>query len=165
MPPRTRNALAVSLAVVLLAVISPAASADTPVHISESAAGDDFLADCGDFDLRDSFTFEIEGTEFSDDDGNVTRVVQHVGGSDTFYNSVTGESVTGTINSGEIVDFVKGTVTQSGTLGRITVPGEGVFFFDVGKYIIDFEEGLIFLAGSHHAFFEEDYDRLCELLA
>ena len=53
-------------------VISPAASADTPVHISGSDAGDDFLADCGDFDLRDSFTFEFEGTVFSDDDGNVT---------------------------------------------------------------------------------------------
>jgi len=78
---------------------------------------------------------------------------------------VTGKSVTGTINSGEIVDLVKGTVTQNGTVGRITVPGEGAFFFDVGKYIIDFEEGLVFLAGSHHAFFEEDYDRLCELLA
>jgi hypothetical protein len=160
-----RTAIAVVLGLAVVLVISPAASADTPVHISGSDAGDDFLADCGDFDLRDSFTFEFEGTVFSDDDGNVTRVVEHVGGSDTFYNSVTGESVTGTINSGEIVDFVNGTVTQSGTIGRITVPGEGVFFFDVGKYIIDFEEGLVFLAGSHHAFFEEDYDRLCELLA
>jgi hypothetical protein len=47
-------------------------------------------------------------------------------------------------------------VTQNGTLGRITVPGEGAFFFDVGKYLIDFEGGLVFLEGSHHAFFEED---------
>ena len=50
--------------------------------------------------------------------------------------------MTGTINSGETVDFVNGTVTQNGTVGRITVPGEGAFFFDVGKYIIDFEKGL-----------------------
>ena len=101
---------------------------------------------------------------FFDDEGNLTRIVEHVSGSDTFYNSVTGESVTGTINSGETVDFVNGTVTQNGATGRITVPGEGAFFFDVGKFIIDFEEGLVFLAGSHHAFFEEDYSRLCELL-
>jgi hypothetical protein len=40
-----------------------------------------------------------------------------------------------------------------------------VFFFDVGKYVIDFDEGLIFLAGRHHAFFEEDYSKLCDLLA
>jgi hypothetical protein len=62
------------------------------------------------------------------------------------------------------VDFVKGTVTQNGAVGRITVSGEGAFFFDVGKFILDFEDGLVFLAASHHAFFEEDYARLCELL-
>jgi len=161
----TRAAIAAVLGLAVMLVISPAASADLPEHISGTVTDDAFLADCGDFDLRDSFTFEFEGTVFSDADGNVTRVVEHVGGSDTFYNSVTGESVTGTINSGETVDLVNGTVTQNGTIGRITVPGEGAFFFDVGKFIIDFEEGLVFLAGSHHAFFEEDYDRLCELLA
>jgi hypothetical protein len=160
-----RTAIAAVLGLAVMLVISPAASADRPVHISGFVEDDVFQADCGDFDLRDHFTFDFNGTVFSDDDGNVTRVVEHVGGSDTFYNSVTGESVTGTINSGEILDFVKGTVTQNGTVGRITVPGEGAFFFDVGKFIIDFEEGLVFLAGSHHAFFEGDYDRLCELLA
>ena len=163
----SRTAIAAVLGLAVMLVVSPAASANanTPVHISGTETNDLFLADCGAFDLRDRFTVKFNGTVFSDDDGNVTRVVEHVGGSDTFYNSVTGKSVTGTINSGEIVDLVNGTVTQNGTIGRITVPGEGAFFFDVGKYIIDFEEGLVFLAGSHHAFFEEDYDRLCELLA
>ena len=151
------------LAVIL--VSSPAASADRPVHIAGTETDDLFLADCGTFDLRDEFTVVFNGTVFTDDDGNVTRVVEHVGGSDRFYNSVTGKSVTGTINSGEIVDLVKGTVTQNGSIGRITVPGVGAFFFDVGKYVFDFEEGLVFLAGSHHAFFDEDYDRLCQLLA
>lgn len=160
---RTRIAVVLGLAVMLAG--SPAAFADTPVTTSGTETGDEFLADCGAFDLRDRFVFDWVGKLFFDDDGNLTRIVEHVGGSDTFYNSVTGESVTGTINSGETVDFVKGTVTQNGTLGRITVPGEGAFFFDVGKYVIDFEVGLVFLAGSHHAFFEEDYSRLCELLA
>lgn len=159
-----RTATAVVLAVAVTLAISPAAAADTPVTTSGTVADDVFLADCGDFDLRDRFTFEWNGKMFFDDEGNLTRVVEHVGGSDTFYNSVTGTSVTGTINSGETLDFVDGTVTQSGTIGRITVPGEGAFFFDVGKYIIDFDEGLVFLAGRHHAFFEEDYSRLCELL-
>ena len=160
-----RTATAVVLGLAVMLAVSPAASADPPVTISSTGAGDVFLADCGDFDLRDSFTFEENGKMFFDDEGNLARIVEHVGGSDTFYNSVTGTSVTGTINSGETVDFVNGTVTQNGTVGRITVPGEGAFFFDVGKYIIDFEKGLVFVAGSHHAFFEEDYARLCELLA
>ena len=94
-----RTAIAALLGLAVMLVISSAASADTPVHISGTETGDVFLADCGDFDLRDRFTFEWNGKLFFDDDGNLTRVVEHVGGSDTFYNSVTGESVTGTINS------------------------------------------------------------------
>ncbi len=160
---RTIAGLVLGLAATL-AIVS-AARADTPVTTSGVITDDAFLADCGAFDLRDSFVFDWNGKLFFDEDGDLTRIVEHVGGSDTFYNSVTGESVTGTINSGETVDFVAGTVTQNGTVGRITVPGEGAFFFDVGKYVIDFEEGLVFLAGSHHAFFEGDYSRLCELLA
>ena len=142
-----------------------AVMAGPPVTTSGVETGDAFLADCGAFDLRDSFVFEWNGKLFFDEDGNVTRVVEHVGGSDTFYNSVTGESVTGTINSGETVDLVAGTVTQNGTIGRITVPGEGAFFFDVGKFVLSFEDGLVFLAGKHHGFIEEDYEQLCELLA
>ena len=93
------------------------------------------------------------------------RIVEQVSGTDTFYRSVTGESVTGTINAGETVNLVDGTVTENGTIGRITVPGLGVVFFDVGKFIIDFDDGLVFLAGRHHAFLEEDYVPLCSLLS
>lgn len=49
-------------------------------------------------------------------------------------------------------------------MARITVPGHGVVFFDVGKYVITFGEGLTFIAGRHHGFFDEDYTALCELL-
>jgi hypothetical protein len=140
------------------------AHAGVPLTVESSVEDDVFQTDCGDFDLRDHFTFEVHGKVFLDDAGNPVRVVEHVSGTDTFYNSVTNESVTGTINAGEIVDLVEGTVTESGTVGRITVPGLGVVFFDVGKFIIDFDEGLVFLAGRHHAFFEEDYAQLCSVL-
>jgi hypothetical protein len=153
------------LAAVVVLLTASAAGADTPVHFTDFEEDDVFLTDCGDFDLRDHFTFDADVTVFTNDAGDPTRIVEHVGGSDTFYNSVTGESVTGTINAGEIVDLVGGTVTESGSVGRITVPGLGVVFFDVGKFVIDFDQGLVFLAGSHHAYFEEDYAALCELLA
>ena len=160
-----RTILSLVFGVAALVSASAVMAGTPPVTTSGVTTGDDFLADCGAFDLRDRLVFEVNGKLFFDEDGNLTRIVEHVGGSDTFYNSVTGESVTGTINSGETVDLVNGTVTQNGTVGRITVPGEGAFFFDVGKFVIDFEDGLVFLAGRHHAFFEEDYSRLCELLA
>ncbi len=128
-------------------------------------SGSEFLTDCGQFDLYDDWVLEWQGKEFLDEDGNVTRVVEHVWGSDTFRNSETGETLTGTISAGEIVDLEAGTVTESGTIGRITVAGVGVVFFDVGKFIIEFGEGVVFLAGRHHAFFEEDYGALCDALS
>ena len=152
------------VAVPMVIASASGAHAGPPLKTEDFVEDDVFLTDCGDFDLRDHFTFDSHGTVFLDEAGNPARIVEQVAGTDTFYNSETGESVTGTINSGEIVDLVNGTVTQNGTVGRITVPGLGVVFFDVGKYIIDFDEGLVFLAGSHHAFFEEDYAPLCELL-
>jgi hypothetical protein len=160
-----RRLLAAAFAAFVVLSTAPAAGAGTPVHFTDFEEGDVFLADCGDFDLRDHFTLDVDVTVFTNDAGDVTRVVEHVGGSDTFYNSVTGESVTGTINAGETVDLVEGTVTENGTIGRITVPGIGVVFFDVGRFVFDFDEGLVFLAGRHHAFIEEDYAPLCELLA
>ena len=159
-----RIATGLVAALLMVSVGATGAYAGVPLTTEGTVEDDVFQTDCGDFDLRDHFTFETHGKVFFDDAGNPVRVVEHVSGTDTFYNSVTNESVTGTINAGEIVNLVDGTVTESGTVGRITVPGLGVVFFDVGKFIIDFDEGLVFLAGHHHAFFEEDYAQLCSLL-
>ena len=159
-----RMVAGVVIALPMVVAGASGAHADVPLTAEGFEEGDVFLTDCGDFDLRDHFTFEFHGKIFLDEAGNPARIVEWVGGSDTFYNSETGESVTGNINSGEIVDLVDGTVTQSGTIGRITVPGLGVVFFDVGKYIFDFDDGLVFLASNHHDFIEEDYAPLCKLL-
>ena len=53
-----RTATAVVLGLAVMLAMSAAASAGPPVTTSSTGAGDVFLADCGDFDLRDSFTFE-----------------------------------------------------------------------------------------------------------
>ena len=153
------------VAVPMVIASASGADAEPPLNTEGFVDDDVFVADCGDFDLRDHLLLESHGKIFLDRAGNPARIVQQVSGSDTFYNSVTGESVTGTINSGEIVSFIDGTVTQSGSVGRITVPDLGVVFFDVGKFIIDFEDGLVFLAGHHHDFFEGNLAPLCDLLS
>lgn len=154
--------LAIGLAAVLM---SPqAAEAVPPNTIQGSDTGAEFLTDCGSFELWDEYVLNWQGKELFDSAGNLVRVVEHVWGSDRFFNSVTGASVSGTINSGETVNLVDGNFSQSGSTARITVPGLGVVFFDVGRFVIDFDEGLQFLAGRHHAWFEEDYTALCELL-
>jgi len=158
-------AAALVLSVPMMIAAASGANAGVPLNTTGSVDDDVFVANCGAFDVRDHLRLESRGKIFLDRAGNPARIVQQVSGSDTFYNSVSGKSVTGTINSGEIVNLIDGTVTQSGSVGRITVPGLGVVFFDVGKFIIDFDSGLVFLAGHHHDFFEGNFAPLCALLS
>jgi|GEM_PF-2494402 hypothetical protein len=160
-----RMAAALVLSVPMMIAAASGANAGVPLNTTGSVDDDVFVANCGAFDVRDHLRLESRGKIFLDRAGNPARIVQQVSGSDTFYNSVSGKSVTGTINSGEIVNLIDGTVTQSGSVGRITVPGLGVVFFDVGKFIIDFDSGLVFLAGHHHDFFEGNFAPLCALLS
>jgi hypothetical protein len=55
-------------------------------------------------------------------------------------------------------------VTQNGSIFRIVVPGSGPIFLDVGKFVIDFDEGLTLLAGNHDLF-DEDFSEICAYLA
>jgi len=64
----------------------------------------------------------------------------------------------------EVVDLVNGGITENGSTFKIIVPGAGAVFLDVGKFIIDFENGLEFLAGRHD-FFDGDVAALCAVLA
>jgi hypothetical protein len=164
--PRNANILFIvpALAVAAVLVGSPQAGATPPVEEKGSFSGFEKVADCGDFDIWDRFELFWSGKLFFDAEGSPSRIVEHVWGSDTFINSVTGESVTGTINSGEIVDLEAGTANQNGTVGRITVPGEGLVFVDVGRYVVSFDGDITFLKGKHD-FFEEDFSGLCEVLA
>lgn len=136
-----------------------------PVEVSGSDSGSVKVADCDGFELWDEYALSWSGKLFFDAQGAPSRIVLHVWGSDTFINMATKESVTGTINSGEIVDLKARTANQNGQIGRITVPGEGLVFVDVGRYVISFDEDdPQFLKGKHD-FFEGDFAGLCEVLA
>ena len=141
-------------------------SAGQPVATSGSDAGDVPLGvDCGDFEVWDDYETHWNGKRFFNVDGDFIRFVEHVWGSDRLYNPENGKSVTGTINSGEILDLDSGTVRQNGSIFRITLPGSGVVFIDVGTYVIDLEtDEVAFLAGQHD-YFAGDVDALCAALA
>lgn len=160
------RAIAAVLTVSGLAVLGGAAgaSAAKPVATSGSDSGNMMVADCGTFEVWDEYELFWSGYVHFDREGNPVRIVQHVWGSDRLYNSVTGKSFSGTINSGEIVDLVEGQAIQSGTIFRIVVPGSGAVFLDVGRYVFDFEDGLVFLKGRHQ-FFEGDFEGLCAALS
>jgi len=145
--------------------LAASVSADSSVEISGTEFGDVPIGvDCGTFDVWDDYELNWHGREFYDDEGNVVRVVEHLWGVDRLYNRETGTSVSGSFNNSEVVDLVDGRVTENGSTFKIIVPGAGAVFIDVGKFIIDFETGLEFLAGRHDAFVENTAD-LCAVLA
>ena len=85
---------------------APAAEAVSPNTIEGSDTGSVCVTDCGSFELWDEYVLNWHGKELFDRAGNLVRVVEHVWGSDRFFNSVTGASVSGTINAGETVNLV-----------------------------------------------------------
>jgi hypothetical protein len=139
------------------------ASAGQPVPVFETVSGTAFVADCGTFEIWDEFELTSSGHLYLDKNGDPMRIVQHVWGSDRLYNPENGNSFSGTINAGEIVDLVGGQATESGQVFRIVVPGAGALFLDVGRFTIDFEDGLVFLKGRHQ-YFEGDFAALCAAL-
>jgi hypothetical protein len=163
---RLKVVLAASaVAVVSMVGIAADAWAVPPVHISGSFSGDDPIADCGTFEVRDEFALNFSGTEHFDRDGNVVRVVEHIFGVDRLYNSETGKSLKpASFNQGEIVHPIEGQVAVNGVIFRITVPGAGVVLLDVGRFVFTFDGGLVFVAGQHE-FLAGDFAGLCAALA
>jgi len=160
---RTRLILFGVLLVVALAGPSPA-GALPPTKISGHVTNDVFAFSCGSFDVRDDLEFTFRGTEHYDRAGNLIRVVEQISGVDRLYNPLNGKSVSGTYNNSETVDLAGGDATQNGHIFRVIIPGRGPLLIDVGKYIIDFEDGLTFLAGRHD-FFDENFAEICAYLA
>jgi hypothetical protein len=140
------------------------AAAVPPVQIAGSDQGNTLVADCGTFQVWDEFTLNWRGTEHYDQDGNPVRVVEHVWGVDRLYNADSGKSFGGSFNQGEMVDLVEGQVKVGGIIFRITVPGSGAVLLDVGRFIFDFDEGIVFLAGQHQVI-EGDLEGLCAALS
>jgi hypothetical protein len=160
---RTRLIVFGLLVIIAIVVASPA-GAVPPTKTSGNVTDDVFAFSCGSFDVRDDFEFSWQGTEHYDRDGNLIRVVEQISGVDRLYNPLNGKSVSGTYYNSETVDLANGDVSQNGSIFRIIVPGSGALFIDVGKYVIDFDEGLTFLAGRHD-FFDEDFAEICAYLA
>ena len=45
------------------------------------------------------------------------------------------------------------------------MPGVGLVFIDVGRYVFDFENNEFTFVKGRHDFIDEDYTKLCQVLA
>jgi hypothetical protein len=158
--------LAVGLGCLLAFAGAPAASANPPVFEAVfTDAGEAVLADCGDFLVLDRYTLQYRVTRYFDAQGTEVGVIEHVDGTDTLVNSVTGAAYTSTFHSAAIIDPQAHRAAFTGVTYRLTIPGAGAVLLDVGRVVVDREGNVYFQAGPHQFYGGGDFAGLCAALA
>ena len=140
------------------------ALADPPVFLGPfHEEGTQVVADCGSFQVIDNFELNYTVKLFFNNEGTLSRIIFEIWGTDTFSNSETGTAYSGDFRQSELV-----TVGQHGAHGgviaRLTVPGAGAVFLDVGRIVRDGAGNILFEAGQHQLA-DGDFADLCAALA
>lgn len=161
--------LLVLVSLVALGNVNRASADGGPVHLGPFPdEGTEVIADCGAFQVLDHFVAERRITRFFYDTGIRERDIRQFWGTDTYINSVTGKSYTTTFHNTTFIDFdTSGNrigLANSGVGFRLTLPGGGVVFLDIGRFEVDAQGNVIWEAGPHH-FLDGDFGGLCAAMA
>lgn len=144
---------------------TPTAYAVPPTTRTFVLEGTQPLADCGDFLVLDQYDVEIVQTNFFDQDGVRVAIQQRIHGTDTYINSVTGESITMPTNFTVHFDTQALQNMSTGMVYRLTVPGLGAVLLNVGRSVYDFSEHEFVVLDGPHQVVEGDTSELCQPLA
>jgi hypothetical protein len=147
---------------------APASAASKPVFLGPfHQEGNALLAECGTFQVLDSYQGELFITAFLDKDGFPQSAIVDFHGTDTFHNSVTGKSFTESFHNKEFDqlngDLQPDQVTKVGVGVRLTIPGEGAIVLEVGRVVE--RPGSIDFAAGPHQLLDGDVAGLCAALA
>jgi hypothetical protein len=150
---------------VMLALAGPAFAAGPEVRTEQFEVSNEFIADCGGFDVLTDYVLDIRSLVFLDSAGNEDFARVHLTFHDFFYNSETGEGFAETNTGNNVIDLPSGAeVTSMGLSYHVTVPSEGLVLLQAGRLEFDEAGEVVFVAGPHQVL-EEDFDKLCEALA
>ena len=158
-------ALALGLSAIFVLAGLGTASANPPEISEQSFSGTEVLTDCGDFQILDDYDLTATLRWFTDKDGNIVSGLRTWHGTESIYNSVTGERYTSHSGQAVKIDPVSGERTTTGVVYRVTVPGAGAVLLDVGRSIFDPGTGEITVIGGPHQLLEGDVQALCAALA
>jgi hypothetical protein len=117
-----------------------------PIH----EEGTDRFAKCKGFTILDEYVLDYTLRQFLDQDGNLVKMEETVSGTDTFINSKTGKVIAAPFHNNVLIDPQTRFGANAGVIFRVTVPGAGAVFLDVGRLVtnqagteITFEAGPI----------------------
>jgi hypothetical protein len=160
----------IALSLVLASLVAfaslPIAAADGPVvdgpHRLEGQAA---LTNCGTFTILDQYVLDFTLRLFFDRSGTLVRLEEHVSGTDTLINSVTGKRYTSRFANNVLIDPATGLGANAGIIFRLTVPGAGAVFLDVGRIVTNQAGTVVTFQAGPHQFFSGDLAGLCAALA
>jgi hypothetical protein len=138
--------------------------------VTDSDMNADIGISCGSFQVLESATSTTRFTFFYNQAGNVTQIILHVRLVGTLSNSVTGTSVpeeedaTITATFATPGDFSTMTLTYTGQVFKVTLPGSGLILHDVGKVVFA-PDGSISFEGGPHQELHNQVDKLCAALS
>jgi len=145
-----RFCLSLLLAMLIaLGAISPAYAAETTTF-TYGLQGSQVLADCGSFQVFDDYDITLVRTDFYDNDGQRTQMHVSINGTDTYRQSVTGQSFTMGTHFMIHNDYRAGLFSAMGLQYHLMVPGIGLVLIDAGDLMYDAQVGdYVFYAGPH----------------
>jgi hypothetical protein len=125
------------------------------------------IIDCGAFLVDDRFEVTFTLRLFFDEAGNLVKGVEQVSGTDTFINATTLKEIPTRFHNNVLIDFTSEPPlgANTGVIFKVTVPGAGAVFLDVGRIVTDQSGEIVAFQAGPHQFFDGDVDGLCAALA
>lgn len=120
---------------------------------------DDFVADCGTYEIREVSTFSARAIAYAD---GTVRVHATIDG--WLYRTDDPATVIGREHA-RTVRLIEGSVAKvTGNRWHVVIYGDGMGVHDVGRLIFNFETGELFAESGQHPVFHGDFDfaSLCE---
>jgi len=131
-----------------LGAIAPAFAAP-PTTSTVLLQGSQTLADCAGFQVIDDYDETIGVTNFFDNDGTNIETHLSIHGTDTYRQSVTGQSITMGTNFMVHIDRQAMLASSGGLQYHLMIPGLGHVLLDAGRTVNDNTGTLVFSAGPH----------------
>jgi hypothetical protein len=127
------------------------------------------LTDCQafgyDFTFTAQYTVKRTNVLYYDESGNLVKEVvwAHFVGTNT--NDTTGKVLRDNGQRHITFDYVNNTLTESGVLRHITVPGSGIVLHESGRIIISLSDDSVISMAGPHQLLEGDLTEFCAALA
>ena len=131
-----------------------------PIH----EEGTDRFAKCKGFTILDEYVLDYTLRQFFDQDGNLVKMEETVSGTDTFINSKTGKVIAVPFHNNVLIDPQTRFGANAGVIFKVTVPGAGAVFLDVGRLVTNQAGTEITFEAGPHQFFDGELSGLCAAL-